>query len=359
MNVGRTEGQRPPARARASRWRVVLFSLVPALVVFGGAEIALRLAGFEYYRVPRHLQFGENVGADLERDVAVPDPVLFWRPRVSDRTRGALLRRRHVHPELREQTGALDRSPGTLRVVAMGDSCTFFGSPPYPQQLERELGAAGVEARVFSASVAGYTSYQGRRWFDAEVAAYEPDWVSVYYGWNDHWLAMSRTDRELGEDATAGGSSVLDELGDRIRLVQAARYLKTRLVAPPRGERPLRVPLDDYRDNLEYLCRRAREIGAHPILITAPSDLDTLDLTRLTATGYAAPGADVVRLHELYNEVTREVARDCGAALVDFAADGATARGLVSDDGIHLTEAGTHWLARRLAAVIVGSDDPS
>ena len=36
-------------------------------------------------------------------------------------------------------TGADRTAPDAVRVVAMGDSCTFFGSPPYPGKLEQSL----------------------------------------------------------------------------------------------------------------------------------------------------------------------------------------------------------------------------
>ena len=226
---------------RPSAARLALFSLIPAAALFGGIEIALRIAGFEFHGIPRHLQFGANVGEDLRRNVAVPDPELYWRLRVGDDTRRFLVRRRHVHPDLASLTGAATPEPSSLRVVAMGDSCTFFGSPPYPEGLEAELRTRGIDAEVFSASVPGYSSHQGRRWFDLEIAGYEPDWVTVYYGWNDHWLATRATDAELGRDRPALAGT-LERVSRHVRLLQAGRYLWTRLASSAVKDRPVRVP---------------------------------------------------------------------------------------------------------------------
>jgi len=328
--------------------RLALFSLVPALVLFGGAEIALRVARFEFHGIPRHFQFGANVDHDLQRDLAVPDDDLFWRLNVREDTAAFLIRQRHVHPDLHTPTGADRHTPGTVRVVAMGDSCTFFGTPPYPRILERRLVERGLDAEVFSASVPGYTSHQGVRWFETEIVAYRPDWVTVYYGWNDHWLAMRTTDRELDRTTTFSGT-VAARLAAHIRLVQAGAYLRARLFRSRKGERTRRVPIDHYRDNLESLCRGIRDGGAIAVFVTAPSDLDPEDVRRLQDQRQVEPDLDVARLHEEYNVVVRDVASGCGAEIVDFAEEASRTHGFVSEDGIHLTPRGIDWLALQLA----------
>lgn len=331
--------------------RKSLFAALPAILLFGGAEIALRLAGFEFHGIPRHFQFGANVDHDLRRNVAVPDADLFWRLKAGENAR-FLVRRKHVHPNLRARTGADRTSPGGVRAVSMGDSCTFFGSPSYPERLESRLVESGLEAEVFSASVPGYTSYQGLRWFETEIAAYRPDWVTVYYGWNDHWLAMQATDRELGTRTTRS-STAAARIASNIRLVQLGTYLRARLFRLQADQRPERVPLDHYRENLEELCRRAREEGAGVIFVTAPSDLDPGDVRRLTDLGQVTRGRDVRSLHEEYNAVVRDVAAACRAEIVDFAGASTRTAGFVSEDGIHLTEKGIDWLGDHLAKRIV------
>ena len=352
------DGRGAPPRSRPiTPGRVAIFSLLPAILLFGTAEIALRVARFEFHGIPRHFQFGANVDHDLRRDLAVPDANLFWRLNVREDTAAFLVRQRHVHPALRARTGADRHSPDTIRVVAMGDSCTFFGTPPYPGTLERGLLERGLQAEVFSASVPGYTSHQGLRWFESEIADYRPDWVTVYYGWNDHWLAMRATDREL-DRATNLSGRIAARLLAHVRLVQAGAYLRARLWAPRTGERVQRVPLDHYRDNLEALCRGIQDAGAIALFVTAPSDLDPGDVRRLQDQGQVKPDLDVTRLHEEYNDVVREVASGCGAEIVDFAEEASRTHGFVSEDGIHLTRRGIDWLALtledRVAAVAPG-----
>lgn len=343
----RDRSSRPRRSRPLTPGRIALFSCLPAILLFGSAEIALRLARFEFHGVPRHFQFGENVDHDLRRDLAVPDPDLFWRLTVREDTAAFLIRQRHVHPDLRTSTGADRHSADTIRVVAMGDSCTFFGTPPYPRTLQRRLLERGLDAEVFSASVPGYTSHQGLRWFESEIADYRPDWVMVYYGWNDHWLAMRETDRELDRE-TSLAASVAERLAATIRLVQAGAYLRARLGASRSGASVQRVPLDHYRDNLEALCRGIRDGGAIALFITAPSELDPEDVRRLQDQGQVKPDLDVTGLHEEYNDVVREVASGCGAQIVDFAEEASTKHGFVSEDGIHLTRRGIDWLALEL-----------
>ncbi len=322
-NGGGMDGRRCE---QGSRLRLIAFSLLPTLVLFGTIEAGLRFAGFEFHGVPTHLRFGPNLQADMERDLLVPDPDLFWRLRPGG-----------------------DAPAGRPAVVALGDSCSFFGRPAWPDALESLLAGREPGGAVQNAAVPGYSSHQGRRLFEREIAPLRPAWLVVYFGWNDHWLGLEKTDRSVAAErpaALAGAVPVLEGL----RIVQAGRALRARLATPPAERRHLRVPPEEYRENLAAICGAAGEAGTRVALVTAPADLDGEDAARLAAGGYAAPGTDVPAQHERYNDIVREVAAACGATLVDFAAD--APRGAVGADGIHLTPAGTAWLASRLAQAI-------
>jgi len=341
----------PPAPPRGrSPLRLLVYSLLPTVVLLATLEGGLRLAGFEFHGIPTHLRFGPNLRSDMERDLLEPDPELFWRVRATPEVRPLLERRRALLPggDLPPRRAA----GGAMTVLVLGDSCSFFGTPSWPERLEALLRERDPGAEVWNAAVPGYSSYQGRRLLETRGAALSPDWVVAYFGWNDHWLGLGSTDRLVGLEHRATLPGPVARFLERLRLVQAGRALRTRLALPPPERRPLRVPPGDYRANLEAICRLAEERGARVAFVTAPEDLDAADGARLREGGYAAPGTDIRALHARYNGIAREVAGACGAHLADFAA--AAPGGSVGADGIHLTPAGAAALAALLARELGG-----
>ncbi len=79
----------------------------------------------------------------------------------------------------------IPKPPGRARVLFLGDSCTQQG---YPRLVELYLTIAD-EDRSFEAvtlAVAGYSPYQGRVLAETYGVQMQPDFVVVYFGWNDH-----------------------------------------------------------------------------------------------------------------------------------------------------------------------------
>lgn len=129
-------------------------------------------------------EHGEDVGRGSR--ALIPDPILRWRWNP-----GAEFNTRIVN-----QLGFLDRevnpikAPGARRVICMGCSCTGIGPPPYSQMLHNLLTNAPPttnEWEAFNMGVHGYSSVQGFKLFEMRGAALEPDVVTIYFGWNDHW----------------------------------------------------------------------------------------------------------------------------------------------------------------------------
>ncbi len=83
----------------------------------------------------------------------------------------------------------LERTPGTLRLAAMGESTTMGQNvdhgnyPSYLRKLLSQQGQRGVE--VINAGVAAWVSDQVALRAENQVAAYQPDIVILYVGWND------------------------------------------------------------------------------------------------------------------------------------------------------------------------------
>jgi lysophospholipase L1-like esterase len=308
---------------------VAALSIAAAL---GVAEILLRLTGFEYRPFPV-VQFGWPDPHALAQ-VYRSDPDLLW-----------------VTKDYGEQLAAGHRQRPV--VVFMGDSCTEFGT--YPSKTLAVLAGERPElAHGVKVGVGGWTVVQGSWQLTRDVLPMRPRVVTIYYGWNDHWIALGPPDAEIRRDA------VLTWLSDHFRLVQLLAKVRAGL-GGPEATRPNRVDLATYESTLVRMVRQIHDIGAQAVLITAaenhiagaePEYLKVRHLRRLQ---------DLIPIHRSYVEATRRAAADSHASLCDAAAhfDAAAppdrAR-FFRRDGIHLNEAGDRELARLLATSIEEAD---
>ena len=175
--------------------------------------------------------------------------------------------------------------------------------------------------------------------------------MTIYFGWNDHWVALGPTDPQLTLVRR------FQWAGDHIRLLQL--LLKARMGASePIAARPNRVPIERYRANLDAMVREARAAGIRPVLITAPSNHVRGHEPPRLQLRHVRSLDEVIPLHAAYLDVTRQVAGETGATLCDAAA--AFARLEPGDpyfekDGIHLTPRGDEQLATLLANCIVAA----
>jgi len=308
-----------PSRQVVGKSLLLVASVGMALAV---AEVALRISGFVFTLAPA-VQFGWPDPVTLERTYR-SDPQLLWVPR--------------------DYPGRLRQAQNTPpSVVFMGDSCTEFGHYPKwtMELLAEDETAPGPGLNV---GVGGWTSEQGRRQMLRDIVRLQPRVATIYYGWNDHWVALGPEDSELPLSGPMGW------LESRLRLAQV--LLKARLGAfGPRGSRPNRVPLDRYVENLRAMVRTAEEAGIRPILITAPTNHVRGREPEYLLERHLRTLDELVPMHEAYQNATRRVAREEGADLCDAAAEFADDPLLddyFSADGIHLSESGN----RRLAEIV-------
>lgn len=326
-------------RKRASLAKFGLGALVLVLAVLV-PELALRIAGWK--REPG-IQFGFPRPSGFA--AFETDPELFWK--LAPRERASGFQTPGNSLGFPGDEVATPKPAGTFRLLFLGDSCTYFGFPRRVEALLDERDPAlGAEAVVLA--IPGYTSHQGRVVAERHGVHLEGDLAFVFYGWNDHWRAYGAVDSRRAQHAGAGGGFA--RLVDASRLVQAARALVGR------GAEPLdepRVPPDEYRANLREIVGLFRARGVEVALITAPTSFDRLGVPPgLVELGFARDGETALELHRRYVAITREVAAETGAALIDLAAE-AEAREDVGElfgaDGIHFSEAGERWVAERVA----------
>lgn len=317
-------------------------------------EGGLRLGGFRYARYPVAMRYAASVAsagvetADHRRRFRVEyglDRELLWRPKPAP---GLTNSRGFLGPEWE----GVKRGK---RLIALGDSCTVAGASPYPERLAALLPGW----QVWNAGVGSWSSYQGRRLLETELLALRPDVVTVYFGWNDHWLAWGAPDKELAAELDRAWRRRL--LAERFRVLQAWHFVRDRLsgpVGPPRGAPP-RVSLEDYAANLRAIVAATRAAGALPVLVTAPSGLTPGHPVARRLVEESRNFDDAARLpavHEAYNGAVRAVAAETGAALADLAREfAAEPPERLFSDGIHLSPEGHRLAARRIAGAVASA----
>ncbi len=90
---------------------------------------------------------------------------------------------------LRDRERPIEKPPGVVRVVALGDSFTFgMGLPAqetYVRRLEGLLRGRGLPADVVNGGVIGYNLYQSLTWFKDKGVRYQPDLVIYFFFMDD------------------------------------------------------------------------------------------------------------------------------------------------------------------------------
>ncbi|NJB68695.1 lysophospholipase L1-like esterase [Desulfobaculum xiamenense] len=306
-----------------------LLVLASVFVAVAGVEVYLRVTGFSCEPYLSQVQFGWPHPKAI-REAYVIDDDLFW-----------------ITKKYRGQFDEARRNPP--RIVFVGDSCTQIGS--YDRQFAQlvESERPGMAVPFLNAGVAGWSSYQGLRQLERDVLGLDPDVVTIYFGWNDHWASFGIEDKDV--------ASVLLPFGlSHLRVVQL--FIKVRavgLVEP--GKITLarnRVPEEDYRANLERMVTLCREHGIRPVLLTAPSSHERGQEPEYLKRRWLHSLDDLVPMHRRYNDIVRQVAAQTGTPLCDLErVFDALPREEVRTahfrkDGIHLNPSGDRIIAQAL-----------
>ncbi len=342
--------------------RKLVFSAVAVTMVFLGIEMVLRFAHLGDPPSVGVLRFGYESGIPLFdsdgieqegqpfRDFPIfeADSRLFWKPIANTPFTGA--------------DGLRLKSPTTkvkdkkvIRIGVIGDSCSFLGKDLYPNQLAKQLEvSSGKSVEVVNASCPGYTSEQGARRLQ-DLWQWEPDVVLVYFGWNDHWKSLNgQTDRQLLQRQQLS-EEAQSWLG-MSRIVWSLYSLRAMMTPPVSLERaPVRVPLDDYQENLRSIFLECEQNECPVLCITAPSAFLKGQLPtwayQFFGEIYGMTQQEVSAIpmtHQDYNEVVRRLCEDNEIAyLADVAANWLSSADWEDrlperfrGDRIHLTEIG-------------------
>ncbi|MCZ7585547.1 MAG: GDSL-type esterase/lipase family protein [Deltaproteobacteria bacterium] len=309
-------------RAKVGGARKWLYAIIPVLGALFCLEIGLRIAGFHY---ESFFECPTWWGRCADNPIFEADPTLFWRLRA-----GA---NRDLNPRsrstqaissrgMRDDEIPIEKADGEVRVLALGDSCTFGDGvgnwETYSNVLETLVRSAAPDrpVNVINAGVPGYTSYQVRTYLEQKLLSLEPDVVVVYVGFNDNITSQSgRSDRQLGEENPR--DLLVQKLFGRLRTYQLInRYLskaraelaRKHLEAAARDElgdeeTVPRVSSEAFQENLCAIEQLGRQRGFNLIVTTLPHVFDKEPERNLDVRAAVARcGIDVVDLWSIMKE---------------------------------------------------------
>lgn len=354
---------RPPSKI-VQAFKYAVFSLLPAVVLFSLVETSLKMAGFRYSDTPLMM------ARVREGRATVVDTVLNWNNLIGTQKEGVVYmvkdpKQLWVPRESYEQQHSVQKPAGVeKRIATLGDSCTAIcidTDRSYPSLLEDILNAGGPPViEVLNAGVGSHSSFQGLRRLRFSVLKFKPDILTVFFGWNDHWVSnVPDSEVRVRRDWEV---TVLNFL-EQSRTYQAYHYLIAKILrrgavqpvdeARPAGELErllgvgLRVPLEQYAQNLEAMIELAGANSMKILLVTAPSDLSAFP----GFSEFPFPKEVLIPVHERYNQTVREVAARRGVPILDLSTMVSVWAGerIHSADGIHFTPFGCRFVAERFA----------
>lgn len=308
--------------------RNLLLGACALAIALAVTEAVLAARGFSFSFAPERVEFGwPNPKILTERYTRDPD--LFWVPNDYDERLSAI---RVATPD----------------VVFLGDSTTEMGG--YPSDFVRMANAlsANTAIRGEKLGISGWSSYQGLRQFERDLAPLQPRFATFYFGWNDHWIGFGIEDADI-HLVTRSPLAHLQSLRVGQLLMKAHYAWRTGA-----GLVEHRVPPEDFSRNLAQMVTAARRHGTVPVLLTAPTSHRRGHEPAYLARRWLPDLSQLVPLHERYIEQVRRTAAESQAPLCDLAQAFSllpTKRvrdELFMSDGIHLTPAGDEVLAAAL-----------
>lgn len=334
--------------AEAALFKKLAFAWLMPFLFLAGLEGVLALAGVEKAPVaPIVIRGEEDIDTKRKRDDSkvILDPELLWRFYPNAQWGGVRINE-HGY---RTRPFALAKEPGMRRVIALGDSCTAQGEPPYSDRLHALLQAEPPSTNqweAFNMGVFGYSIEQGYRQFKKEGLRLQPDVVTFYFGWNDHWLYEKPDKLRLATRMSPAMARVTKAVQNKRIFAVLTKRVKTK-DEPVSTNRVYRVSLEDYGTRISNLVEAIRSTGATPLLITGARR----DLTPSVVKSGHARDPDVAEAaHDQYNEVARSVAQSLNIPILDLAQEfsGPEFDHYFSRDGIHFEDPGLDAIATRL-----------
>ena len=247
---------------RLNGWKKSVSVLLSIIIIIGGTECWMA-----YY-------------AKICPEIHKPSASLFWElsPNLNGVPGG-----KYVYTNshgFRSPEIPIKKPPGQIRIMILGDSSAFgfrvkneeaFGSIT-AKMLRQKY--PGRDIRLINASVAGWTTYQARVFMEEKGWKYSPDIIIIAFN-DDSQL-------EWKEDVERAPSPMILPLmkvlyGSHIYLSAKKLVINSRikgdvskLVRPPLKIAKNRVPLEQFRNNFDYIIDGAMDRGAKVIAVSMP-----------------------------------------------------------------------------------------
>lgn len=256
----------------------LIFSLSILIVFIGCFEVLLRIVDPDLYQ--------KNQFFPLNRDIDFPDVYkkdqhLFWRFRPNQIIDSKAFSDITYHINSDGMRGdEINKTKEGLRIIALGNSCTFGWGVRHEKiwttlvqyQLQSQL---GTPVEVINCGVPGYSSFQGKLYFENELLKYNPDIVLVMFGWNDQWTAgkgISDAEQEPPNILIITTQNLLSKLKvyQFFRKIFLSMTEKEEKISPDNMTGKRRVSRSEFENNLRSIVRTAKEHNIIPVLLVPP-----------------------------------------------------------------------------------------
>ena len=278
-------------------FKKTLYAMITIFIMSAFLEISLHVTGFKF-RYSEVAGLPDWVRFNMNRWFLEYDPLLLWRLRTPNPDFN--ISKQGLRDEIIPET----KSSWEYRILCLGDSCTWGHGldykDAYPTTLEKNLNNRTFKKmffRVVNAGVPGYSSDQGKKYFQEKLNWVHPDLVTVYFGRNDHRILPAQWQNKHDKDQLQirRGNSIAELkllLGATrtYQLISLGIYKikeKSGYLPPPPAQAPLgrdekrlpeenrRVTTYDFIQNLREIARIAHQRNAEILLVTSPVYPDT------------------------------------------------------------------------------------
>jgi hypothetical protein len=231
------------------------------------------------------------------------------------------------------------KAPGEFRIITLGGSTTedvwTEDGLHWPLWLERQLGAAGLTARVYNAGMSAYTSAHSLVRLEFDILDYQPDLVIVMHNINDlvvnYYAAVAGQPVDGHYRAPYTSKRFTGDVDDsNVVLSRLAHSLRARLRGtPPDLEVPADYAIDrglgHFRRNLRNMHAIATASGSAIVFLTMPvceAEDAYRQVVRDGRKRFSAPLPESFerfkREFASYNQAIADVSTAAGASFVDM-----------------------------------------
>ncbi len=336
----------------------IILGLLSILVFFVIGEAVLRISGVGSN--PKNLHFLLNPELSYPK-FYLKDKNLFWKFRPNQIIKGGFFMEGEYQINsrgLRDYDFTKEKKPGTVRVICLGNSCTFGWrvklEETYPKQLEQLLNSDldYKKYEVINGGVTGYSSFQGKRFLREQVLKYKPDIITICYGWNDLLPAAFGIEDKNQKMVPQIFLDIQNLLGQ----TEVYRFIRglilSRFQVKKTGsssEMLPRVSPEDFANNLLEIALIATQENVQVIFLTTP-------IASLEAFWGTGKVSKTHQWHQVYNNVILNLPSSNNLHILDIASLFENRKDVYDDvqnDFIHYNLIGHKLIAENLYNFLV------